>query len=191
MSDLSDLLLSRLPEGWTWRQAAREAEKRGIQLSTATVTAYLGDRHGRPSEQILAAFSELLDIPMSDLRRAAGVAPGENEPYQPPAEASRLTQRQRAALDELIRSFVTAQGVDLVMTDASGATHSVELKTTSVEDMFQHLRELSRLPGVTAADWSATVERFIHEFGPIDVVANEARPTVSDAPSSRRGAISS
>jgi len=108
MSALSDLLVSHIPDGWSWRRVGREAESRGHAMSSATTSKYLGGRHGVPSESVLLAFSDVLAIPIEKLREAARVPVGEEPPYVPPAEANRLDRRQRAAVDELIRSIVDA-----------------------------------------------------------------------------------
>lgn len=109
MSTLSDLLRKHMPAGKSARWVSRQAEDKGHALSPATATAYLGDRHGTPTEPVLAAFSEVLTIPIDRLREAAGQPKGERTPYIPPAEADRLSQRQRLALNELIRSFVATE----------------------------------------------------------------------------------
>lgn len=107
MSALSELLLQHLPAGWSARRVAREAQKLGLTLKESTATAYFGSRHGaNPSEPVLQALAEVLDIPIEEVRRAAGLPVGEHLPYEPPAEAARLSQRQRAAFDELIRAVV-------------------------------------------------------------------------------------
>lgn len=111
MSELSELLTRSLPDGWSGRQVARDAERRGLRLSPATANNYLNGRGGRPSEDVLKAFSAVLTIPLARLRAAAGLPAGEGHEYTPPAEASRLNRRQRLAVDELIRSIVTTQEV--------------------------------------------------------------------------------
>jgi hypothetical protein len=40
------------------------------------------------------------------LRRAAGLPADETAPYTPPPESSRLTRRQRRAVDEIIRAML-------------------------------------------------------------------------------------
>jgi len=50
----------------------------------------------------------VLRIPLSRLRAAASLPAGETEPYRPPAESSRLSRRQRRAIDEIIRAMLEA-----------------------------------------------------------------------------------
>lgn len=108
MTALSDLLNQSNTYRWSTREIARLAEKKGHQLAQPTVSKYLGGRHGGPTEPVLAAFSDVLNIPISELRAAAGLPTGAGDPWQPPAEANRLDLRQRRALEELIRSMVTS-----------------------------------------------------------------------------------
>lgn len=109
MTALSDLLAEANVQGWSSREIARRAEKNGHKLSFASSAVYLGGRHGVPTEAVLAAFSDVLNIPINKLRTAAGVPVGEGSPWAPPSEANRLDLRQRRALEELIRSMVASE----------------------------------------------------------------------------------
>ncbi|NIB22902.1 hypothetical protein HBA56_04415 [Pseudoteredinibacter isoporae] len=109
MTALSELLHEANVQSWSSREIARRAEKNGHKLSYASAAVYLGGRHGVPSEQVLAAFSDVLNIPIDKLRAAAGVPTGDGEPWAPPVEANRLDRRQRLALEELIRSMVASE----------------------------------------------------------------------------------
>lgn len=104
MSALSRLLLTAAGDRGG-RQLAREAQERGVDLGLATIHNYLAGRHGKPTEATLDAFHRLLGVPLAELRTAAGLPQGAEEPWAPPAEAARLTPRQRRALDELIRAI--------------------------------------------------------------------------------------
>ena len=117
MTALSELLNAHLPDGWNGARLAHEAEARGHVMHRATAADYLRGRHAaEPDEAKLAAFADVLNIPIEDLRRAAGVPVGDREPWSPPAEANRLSPRARRALDELIRAMVEAP-------DATGSDH--------------------------------------------------------------------
>lgn len=109
MTALSELLDSSNTNRWSTREIARRAQKSGHKLSQPTVSVYIGGRHGMPSEEVLAAFSDVLNIPIDKLRRAAGVPAGAGTPWAPPVEANRLDVRQRRALEELIRSMVASE----------------------------------------------------------------------------------
>lgn len=109
MTALSDLLTQSNANGWSTREIARQAEKKKHQLAQPTVSKYMSGRHGIPTEPVLEAFSDVLNIPIDKLREAAGVPKGADAPWSPPAEANRLDRRQRRALDELIRSMVTSE----------------------------------------------------------------------------------
>jgi transcriptional regulator with XRE-family HTH domain len=103
MTRLSDLLTELNSETWSSRRVAHEAEKLGFNLSHDTANKYLRGRHGVPEEETLEAFAAVFRADVGRLRRAAGLASGELGPYKPPAEASRLGQRERDLVDELIR----------------------------------------------------------------------------------------
>lgn len=109
MTALSDLLADANVQGWSTREIARRAQKNGHKLSQPSASVYMGGRHGVPTEPVLAAFSDVLNIPIDKLRAAAGVPTGAGEPWAPPAEANRLDRRQRRALEELIRSMVASE----------------------------------------------------------------------------------
>lgn len=102
MSALSDALNDANTEGWSSREIARRADDR---IHFGTVAAYLGGRHGSPSEDVLSVFAEVLKVPMPKLRELAGLPAGEIGPYKAPREADRLDRRQRRLIDELIRAL--------------------------------------------------------------------------------------
>lgn len=86
--------------------SVREVGRRAEGIGESTVIPYFNGNHGTPSVAVLTALADVLDIPLSQLREAAGLPAGERQPYEPPAEADLLGRRARLALDELIRSFV-------------------------------------------------------------------------------------
>lgn len=100
MTPFSDRLRrAKNDKGWSNRQLARECG-----LAPSTVDQYMRDSHSVPDEPTIEAFHSALGIPLGELRQLANLPPGEQMPYQPPLEANRLSQRQRDAFDELIRS---------------------------------------------------------------------------------------
>ena len=103
MSALSELLVEHLPEGWSYRRVAREARRLGHVISDATVTAYLGGRHGKPEDGTLAVLAETLRIPLARLRTVAGLPADPGIPWVPPAESARLDPDQRKVLDALVK----------------------------------------------------------------------------------------
>lgn len=110
MSALSDLvnkgLARRGRSDWSLRALEAHVDER---LSHGSIAKYRNGTHGVPDEETLDVLSDLTGISVERLRRAAGLPEGQREVYQPPVESARLDRRQRRALDELIRSFVTAQ----------------------------------------------------------------------------------
>ena|SRR5690625_56897 len=105
MSKLSELLTQAKAGDMSLREIARRAQKRGHKLTVGTASKYFRGLHGTPDEETLLALHEVLNIPLEDLRAAADLPTGTNEPYEPPSEANRLDLRQRKAVDEIIRLF--------------------------------------------------------------------------------------
>jgi transcriptional regulator with XRE-family HTH domain len=103
---LSDLIRSALDGQMSARELARIARSRGHSLNHDTVARYLRGDHGVPDEATLRAFSDVLPVTLAQLRAAADLPSEVTEPYQPPPEASRLSRRQRRAVDEIIRAMV-------------------------------------------------------------------------------------
>lgn len=106
MSALSQLLGAHNDGRLSARAIAREARERGYTLNHDTAARYLRGDHGKPDEATLVALAEVLEIPLAKLRAAAGLPSESTEPYVPPAEASRLSRRQRLAVDEIIRAML-------------------------------------------------------------------------------------
>lgn len=108
MTPLSDLL-NEVNHGLSARELARRAQKVGASLSHDTAAKYLRGKHGTPDEPTLAAFAQILPVSLARLRRAAGLPSDRTDPYVPPVEASRLSLRQRRAVDEVIRSMLESK----------------------------------------------------------------------------------
>jgi transcriptional regulator with XRE-family HTH domain len=106
VSALSDALSAANKSGLSARAVSRVARERGHSLNHDTAARYLRGDHGLPDEATLIAFADVLHVSLSTLRRAAGLPADETAPYTPPAEASRLTRRQRRAVDEIIRAML-------------------------------------------------------------------------------------
>jgi transcriptional regulator with XRE-family HTH domain len=107
---LSEALAAANTAGLTGRQLSRSARERGFTLNHDTVARYLRGDHGRPDELTLRAFASVLDVDLTTLRRAADLPADQVEPYVPPLEASRLSRRQRRAVDEIIRAMLEPSG---------------------------------------------------------------------------------
>ncbi len=107
MTTLSELLNAANKDGLSARSIAREAQALDFSLNHDTAARYLRGDHGRPDEDTLVALSSVLNVPLTQLRAAAELPSEVTEPYQPPAEASRLNRRQRRAVDEIIRAMLT------------------------------------------------------------------------------------
>jgi transcriptional regulator with XRE-family HTH domain len=70
MSGLSDLLVKRNTAGASARALARRAQELGHTLNHDTAARYLRGDHGVPDEATLVALSEVLRVPLRELRAA-------------------------------------------------------------------------------------------------------------------------
>ncbi|MEO6501487.1 MAG: hypothetical protein ABIQ09_06195 [Jatrophihabitantaceae bacterium] len=105
MSTLSDYLNEHLPAGW---QKPQLVEALSGTLDRATVYRYLAGSHPRsPAEAVLEAFAAVLPgVTVVELRAAANLSTGAEEPWVPPVEANRLSYPQRRALEAFIKATV-------------------------------------------------------------------------------------
>jgi transcriptional regulator with XRE-family HTH domain len=106
VKSLSELLQAANTEGLSARSIARQAQALGYSLNHDTAARYLRGDHGRPDEDTLLALASVLKLPLAPLRKAAQLPSEVTEPYRPPPEASRLSRRQRRAVDEVIRAML-------------------------------------------------------------------------------------
>jgi hypothetical protein len=102
---LSDYLSDHLPVGWHKPQLV---EALSGTLDRATVYRYLAGNHPRnPAESVLQAFASVLPgASVVQLRQAANLYSGAEEPWVPPVEANRLSYAQRRALEAFIKVMV-------------------------------------------------------------------------------------
>jgi hypothetical protein len=110
MSALSDALGAANTAGLSARAIARAAKERGHSVNHDTAARYLRGDNGIPDEATLVAFADVLNVPLRTLRAAADLPTESVEPYIPPPEASRLSRRQRRAVDEVIRAMLESGG---------------------------------------------------------------------------------
>jgi hypothetical protein len=106
MSGLSDLLTEANAGRHSARGIARLAQERGHTLNHDTAARYLRGDHGTPDEVTLVALSDVLGVPLRELRVAADLPSETTAAYVPPPESSRLSRRQRRAVDEIIRAML-------------------------------------------------------------------------------------
>ncbi|HST49622.1 hypothetical protein [Jatrophihabitans sp.] len=121
MTALSELLQASNSAGLSARTIARNARELGFSLNHDTAARYLRGNHGKPDESTLLALSKVLKVPMTKLRAAAALPNEVTEPYQPPAESSRLSRRQRRAVDEVIRAMLVPGTVNKPATELDTA----------------------------------------------------------------------
>ena len=104
VSALSDLLNGQTVSA---RQAADKAEELGIDLPYGTLSGYWAGNHGRPTRQSLAKLAQVVpSLTEAKLQEAAWGRSAPLGPYEPTSESVHLTEPQRRALDDLIKSIV-------------------------------------------------------------------------------------
>lgn len=102
VSQLAKVLNRLLDErNLTQAELVRKTESLGNLVTKGTVSKYFSDPPARPQRRVLRAFAEALGVPLSDLEDAAAFTG--LEPFVPDPSADRLTEPQRAVLNELIR----------------------------------------------------------------------------------------
>jgi predicted RNA-binding Zn ribbon-like protein len=103
--DLIEIAATR-HDGASGRRLAELAQRAGHDISHATLNRLRqGSYATRPSDASIRAIAYLADVSENVAFAAAGVSAPAAVVYQVPAEAQRMTTRQRKALDELIRAF--------------------------------------------------------------------------------------
>ena len=94
------------------------SQKSGV---SAPAISRLMHREGRQEDDTIVRVATTLGLDLDKAYGLAGVTAPEAKPYTPPAEAHRLNERQRKAIDELIRATVA----DLQEQEAGdGSEHS-------------------------------------------------------------------
>ncbi len=131
MSTLSDYLNAHLPTGW---QKSQLVDALSGTIDRATVYRYLSGNHPRsPGEFVLQAFAAVLqDATLTELRAAANLSVGAEDPWIPPVEANRLSTPQRRALDAFIKATVNAgRGED----HGEGSGHTAATEAAAATDL--------------------------------------------------------
>lgn len=104
MSTFADLIREALPDD-SRREIAR---KTGV--APETINRIMRDE-GDPDAATVDKIAHALKLDVQKAREAVDKPRGESSPYEPPAEANLLDERQRRAVDEIIRVIVASQGV--------------------------------------------------------------------------------
>lgn len=168
MTQLSDALnRARKNRGsWSLRTIERKMQDAGHDVSFSTIGVYLRGEHGKPEERVLKAFAAVLpELSITELRQLAALPAGELGPWEPPAEAARLSQEQRDALNRLIKTIV-GPSVTVHAATGSGKTEQAILSLRAklndplgLRDVVEALRDMSM---ATMAD---LVEQSIEAHG--------------------------
>jgi hypothetical protein len=145
ISTLSDYLNDHLPHGW---QKPQLVEALSGSLDRATVYRYLAGSHPRsPAEAVLEAFARVLPgVTVVELRAAANLSVGAEEPWVPPVEANRLNHAQRRALESFIKATVGPMDDDSEpaqrppeVAQANGTSALTEQERAEVENYVRRL----------------------------------------------------
>lgn len=104
MSKLSDRLAQAKRElGISTRAMSEAATKGGYTLSTHSASVYTNGKHpDAPDQRTLEALAYVLRIPLGEVLELAGYE-RRDEPFTPHRSADLLTDRQRKAVNEIIR----------------------------------------------------------------------------------------
>ncbi|OHU85557.1 hypothetical protein BKN37_26385 [Mycobacterium talmoniae] len=109
LMDLIETAVKR-HDGASGRRLAELAQHAGHDISHATLNRLRqGTYASRPTDASIRAIAYLAEVPETVAFAAVGVRPPAAEQYKLPAEAQRMSTRQRRALDELLRAFVIEQ----------------------------------------------------------------------------------
>jgi transcriptional regulator with XRE-family HTH domain len=146
VSALSEVLVAANVENWSAREIARRG---GDRVSHSQLGKYLKPSHPRPGEDVLQVFADVFKIPIRKLRELAGVPIGEEEPYDPPSEANRLSAHQRDVVSELIRMLAETKVGD---GDDAGADRSAAPIGDPVTDLANRRRVREQVDAEAARD---------------------------------------
>lgn len=142
MSALSDALNAANVNDWSAREIARRS---GDKVSHSVVADYLNGRGAkRPKDYVLAAFAEVFPtLTLPRLRELAGLPAGESEPWAPPDEVHRLSNRQRRAVEEIIRLLADSSGGEHGGRDAA-AMNEVEDLASRRRNRRKEMQEITK-----------------------------------------------
>jgi transcriptional regulator with XRE-family HTH domain len=109
-TELGRLIADRLNElGLSYRSAA---DRSGGAVSHATLNALVlgrGNVSRRLNDRTLVGIATALDLPLSDVRAAAGVTADEPMEFVLPPAAARLSSRGRAAILAMLAALLEAE----------------------------------------------------------------------------------
>ena len=125
---------------------------RAIGVPQSTVSAIVSGKSRRPKPENIQRIADALGIDVRTVSGWVGEQRTERAPYSPPAEADLLTDRQRRAVDEIIRAIVAerASSGHVEQNDAladrsqsdGATTRTSEPRLTLVSDDVPDLRGL-------------------------------------------------
>lgn len=128
MSALSELLTQANKERLSTQKITDRMRELGHDIGKDTVWKYMTGRHTTVTTAYLRAFVDVFpSLRLGQLQRAADL-PADLGDWEPPEEAHALTQRERDALEVLIRSIArgkTAAGAVLPLRSAEDGGHQV------------------------------------------------------------------
>ncbi|OLR89916.1 helix-turn-helix domain-containing protein [Actinokineospora bangkokensis] len=137
LDELSRVIAAaREDRGWSVVGAAQEADVSKSAWQNLERGRRLDGKPFKPTEDLVVAVAEALELDPARLLRLAGVVPGRPRgrgrrvgpasPKDIERLAGRLTARQRAAVAELMRSFVEPEDGEVAEQARSGVAEAAE-----------------------------------------------------------------
>jgi hypothetical protein len=158
VSALSQRIANANHEGLTSRAVVKRAAEFGIKVSHGTIANIFKGSHGTLEDNTLRALERVFGIPFAELRQLVGLGP-EDEPWDPPAVASRLSTKQRRLVESLIHELVRPDDVDddteiLTLTTAE-ATALMAVARGTASDVPPKVAESLRRKGLAVGSADA------------------------------------
>jgi hypothetical protein len=175
LSTLSDYLNEHLPAGW---QKPQLVEALSGTLDRATVYRYLAGSHPRsPAESVLEAFAGVLPgVTVVELRAAANLSTGAEEPWVPPVEANRLNYAQRRALEAFIKATVGAvEDVDEPASEQPGPDLQPSAPTLTEAERAEVESYIRRLHASGRKDLADRLAASLGNYSSVDAAAGPAK----------------
>ena len=138
---------------------------------SAPAISRLMHKESRQEDDTIVRIADTLGLDLAKAYDLAGVTAPEAKPYAPPAEAHRLNDRQRKAIDELIRATVAdlqderagdgSEHSATPMSQAEGNSAEKQLAANFVADKKQKRSKLRPVPDMdtVAADTTGETEK--------------------------------
>lgn len=112
------------------------ARSSGVSVETARRLVY-GTR-AKPTEETIRKIADALRESPAKVGEWVGLVLAEEKfPYTPPAEADMLTQRERDAVDEIIRLIVLPRQVSALAVESDAVADYADIAQQKVQEAFR------------------------------------------------------